>query len=242
MANLKEKLISIFYPNRCFICDKVIPAGDETCRKCAPLILHYPLSKKAACEICGFPLDECSCGKWRYYKKAVFPLLYDGDVRISLHTFKFRGRLDKVKPFAECIYNALSERGALDDIDVLTYVPMEKKQQYKRGYNQAEELCKELSKLSGVEMLPLLYKFMNTAAQHDTNGLKRQGNVLGIYEPYQERLGDIEGKNILIVDDILTSGATLNEAAKTLLIFGAEKVYAATAAGRKREPKKNEKK
>ena len=69
--------------------------------------------------------------------------------------------------------------------------------------------------------------------------MRRQGNLLGVYEPIEEKIHLIEDRRILLVDDIITTGATLNEAAKTLLIFGAKNVSVAAAAGRRRvHPKK----
>ena len=95
----------------------------------------------------------------------------------------------------------------------------------KRGYNQARLLCEALREETGLPMEPLLTKQRANRTQHDlTDRLFRSGNVLGVYEPDEGCRSQIEGRRILLVDDILTTGATLNEAAKTLLIFGAESV------------------
>ncbi len=118
---------------------------------------------------------------------------------------------------------------------------MDRRHEKKRGYNQAQLLCAELHELTGLPLFPLLYKCEQTGTQHDIQSfLFRSGNALGIFEPVKENLSRIEGKRILIADDILTTGSTMNEAAKTLLIFGADTVYAAAAAAvpRRRKPKK----
>ncbi|MCH5198441.1 MAG: ComF family protein [Oscillospiraceae bacterium] len=234
--DVKNRLLSIIYPHRCFICDEVLPFPEEICEKCKKQIIDFSKIRGAVCDICGLKLSYCNCAASRYYSKAVFPFLYENDVRRSLHRLKFRGRLDKVKPFAGAMYNALLERN-ISDTDILTFIPMSKISKYNRGYNQAELLCKELSRLSGISYLPLLCKFGKNAKQHSLKMTRRHGNVLGMYEPDKRYIEEIKGKNILIVDDILTTGATLSEAAKTLLIFGAEKVYVISAAARNNSKK-----
>ena len=226
------KLISaVIYPRRCLICDRVLPYPETVCASCAELTLHYGGERGAVCGVCGLPLKKCNCGPNRLYEKAVFPLFYEGPVRSALHRFKFRGRLDKTEPFALALLTALKERGVWDRTDLICPVPMDKKAQKRRGYNQSEELCNALTKRTGKPMAALLYKFCSNDTQHDVPGLLyRSGNVLGVYEPAPETAALIPGKRILLVDDILTTGSTLNEAAKTLLIFGAESVYAAAVA------------
>ena len=228
---LLHRITALIYPNRCFICDKTIPYPDTVCESCQPKRINYTQISGAVCDICGLKLKYCPCRPNRLYEKAVFPLFFEDEVRSALHKFKFRGRLDKAKPFADAIKTALEEREISGDIDILTFIPMGKKAQRRRGYNQAQQLCAELQKSTGLPMLPLLYKYSANATQHDLKDyLFRTGNILGIYEPDPQYADQIEDKRILLVDDILTTGATLNEAAKTLLIFGAQSVSVATVA------------
>lgn len=231
---LINRLTAVVFPNRCFVCDKVLPFPGDLCENCRKNKIDYGSIKGAVCDICGLKLNDCNCAPSRYYVKAVFPFLYDGDVRSSLHRLKFRGRLDKVKPFANAMYDALKQR-EINDVDIITFIPMSERSENQRGYNQAKLLCDEISGLSEINSSGLLYKTGGNRKQHDLNMIARKGNILGIYEPKEEYIPLIKGKTILIVDDILTTGSTLNEAAKTLLIFGAENVYVAAAAAR---PKK----
>ena len=239
MRKLRKKLTSLFYPNRCFICDKILPHPETVCESCKAKLIDYERISGAVCDVCGMKLQECNCRPGRLYEKAVFPLLFEDDVRVSLHRFKFRGRLDKAAPFADAMLRALEARDVLAETEILTFIPMSPKAQRRRGYHQAQILCEELHKRTGLPMLPLLYKHGKNTAQHDTpNYLLRTGNTIGIYEPTPEYVNEIEGKRILLVDDILTSGATLNEAAKTLLIFGADRVYVAAAAATPKRKKR----
>lgn len=226
-----NRLAAVFYPHRCFICDKALRYPANVCEACRAKLLRYSEVNAACCDVCGLKLRACICRPGRLYEKAVFPLYFEGDTRVSLHKMKFRGRLDKVKPFAEAIFHTMNERGVTEKTDLLTFIPMEPKKERRRGYNQAQLLCEEISALSGIPMLKLLYKCQSTDTQHDVSSfLYRSGNALGVYDPLPEATEEIQNKRILLIDDILTTGSTLNEAAKTLLIFGADAVYVAAAA------------
>lgn len=237
---IKDHFLTAIYPNRCFVCDKLLSFQGEICENCKKKKISFNKIYGSVCDICGLKLTDCNCAPSRFYLKTTFPFFYEDDVRHSLHKLKFRGRLDKIKPFAKVMFDALVER-EITDIDIITFIPMGRLSKFNRGYNQAELLCKEISSLSGIKSLPLLYKTGKNNRQHDLNMTERQGNILGIYEPDERFFEEIKSKNILIVDDIITTGATLSEAAKTLLIFGAENVYAVSAAGRPKKKKESKK-
>ena len=240
-AAAANRIAALMYPHRCFLCDTVLPYPQTVCEPCAKTLLRFNEMRGAVCDVCGLPLKTCCCRPGRLYEKAVFPLLYEGEAKRAVYRFKFRGRRDLAAPLAHAMANALRERDALDGIDLLSYVPMTKAAARRRGYNQAQVLCEALHKETGLPTAPLLTKQRKNRTQHDlTDRLFRSGNVLGVYEPEEGSLPQIEGKSILLIDDILTTGATLNEAAKTLLIFGAESVTVCViAAVPKKAPKKN---
>ena len=103
-----------------------------------------------------------------------------------------------------------------------------------RGYNQSELIAKALSEFSGVEYAPLLLKEKGIPKQHTVKNASRKANVLGVFEPDKANIGKIQNKRILITDDVTTTGNTLNEAAKTLLIFGAQEIFVASCTTRKK--------
>lgn len=236
--NFIRRLPYIFFPARCCVCDKVIGPGEDICRDCGRLVIRYPV-KKAYCSVCGIEYENCSCGKRLLYAKLASPFFYEGDVKRALHRFKFRGRTDLAAPFAKRMADALRERDMLKEIDVITFIPMRKKAKFDRGYNQSEMLADTIGELTRIPVKQLLFKAVKTPKQHSLGMRRRKGNVLGAFEPLPDIIGDIAGKKILVVDDIVTTGSTLNETAKTLLIFGAEQVYAAAAAQGKKRKSKN---
>lgn len=113
--------------------------------------------------------------------------------------------------------------------DIITWVPLSRKRLRKRGYDQARLLAEELSRISGVGCCRLLQKTRNNPAQSGTGSAeKRRANVSGVYRAADE--DQVKGKSILLVDDIVTTGATLSECARVLISAGAREVKAVTVA------------
>lgn len=213
-----DYILDLIYPRKCVFCGKVL---DETdiCSACAEKL---PYTKG----------DE-AFQKLAFIPKCVSPLYYEDAVRESFLRYKFAG----VQAYAaryglimsECIENNLD----CSAIDVISCVPLSKKRLRKRGYNQAQLLAKEISASLGIPFRPLLCKIKDNPAQSGTKSAKeRANNVVGVYSIQAN--ADIEGKTVLLVDDIVTTGATLSECARVLRKAGAGQVYAATLA-RKRD-------
>ena len=114
------------------------------------------------------------------------------------------------------------------DIDIITAVPLHKLRKKERGFNQSEILASKIGKLIGVPYVGLLVKFKKNKVQHSLPRLEREENVKNVYKAINEN--KIKGKNILLCDDIVTTGSTLRECAKILFEAGANKVYCATTA------------
>lgn len=237
---ISEAIISSVFPARCAVCDRLLSGGEYLCGDCKGLIVS-PASKKRRCEICFMPLEDCLCGKRLFYKKLAFPFFNEELPRKAVHRLKFRHRLDLVLPFARLMTAALEQRDMLKDCDIITFVPMSRGAKFRRGYNQAQLLAQKISEISKIECTGLLTKTGGTKTQHSLNYIFRSGNPLGVYEPIAALTDKFKDKTVLIADDIVTSGATLNEAAKTLLIFGAKKVYCVSALATKKKKAKKEK-
>lgn len=114
------------------------------------------------------------------------------------------------------------------DFDLCTFVPSAKDDYKKRGYNQAELLAKDFCERTNLKCEELLVKNFSTEAQHNLSSAERSGNLLGAID-LKDGV-DIENMRILLVDDIKTTGSTLNECAKNLLIGGAAEVFCLTIA------------
>lgn len=239
---LPGRAAAIVYPHRCCVCGELQSGPCTVCERCAKLRLTDTAG--ARCPVCGLRHKECVCADRLCYETLTFPFFYDGDVRTALRRLKFRQRTDLVAPFAKEMADAARRRGTDAAAQLICFIPMRRFARWKRGYNQAEMLAKELGRLLEKPVLPLLVKQKTARTQHALSAVERRGNLLGAFEPDPGLEAQIEGKRILLVDDICTTGSTLNEAAKTLMIFGAERVDCLCAAARPRkkpaENKKNE--
>lgn len=234
-----ERLLGVLFPPRCVVCREPMARDRMICPRCEHY-LNHPAGRRR-CRVCFLPKEKCVCGTKLHYDALAAPFLSDTPARQSVYAMKFRQQLDLIRPLGYFMKQALDERGLMGQPDLITCVPMGRKAKRERGYNQAEELAKELAKLTGLPFLPLLEKIQEAPPQHSLSSrLSRSGNLLGVYEPIRENIPAFQGKTVLITDDICTTGATFNEAAKTLLIFGAERVCCVSALINLKEKKKEE--
>lgn len=156
------------------------------------------------------------------------PLWYEDLAREGLLRFKFQGASAAAEPLGELIAQCAAERFS-GEFDVVTWVPVSRRRLRKRGYDQAELLARAACRVWGVKPERLLQKTMDNPAQSGlTEPAARRANVLGVYEAAD--VGRIQGRRVLLVDDICTTGSTLAECARTLRAAGAASVVCAAAA------------
>lgn len=163
-----------------------------------------------------------------FVERCVAPLRYQNQVRESVHRYKFQSCSSYGTCFGtlvgQCVQDCFSER-----FDVVTWVPLSKKRKKERGFDQAYYIAKEAGKLLTIAPECTLRKVRHTDPQSSlTEEAQRRANVLGVYEVLPDI--DLTGRRVLIIDDVMTSGATLSECARKLRMAGAQAVFAATLA------------
>ena len=223
---LKETLLNVFYPNRCCLCDRVIASGRRYCRAClekAPYVLP------PVCERCGRGEERCICrGHRRSFERCVSPFYYEAQAETGILRLKKYGFLPQVRGFAAEMAEVLRREYGGVGFHVITAVPLYPTDYRRRGFNQSELLAQELASLLDVPYRPLLHKVYATRPQKDLTARQRSGNLLGAFDAIDPAL--LPGRTVLLVDDVITTGSTLDECAKMLKIYGADSVYAVTAA------------
>ena len=156
---------------------------------------------------------------------------YLGAVKKTFVEYKFRGDVTVYKSFAVLMHGMLEYENAYMDIDFITSVPLSGKKFAQRGYNQSGLLAKRISKLSDIPYKEVLARPMQGQTQSKLTEEERLGIKDRFVAINEEK---IQGNNILVIDDILTTGSTLDEVSNLLLDKGANKIYAAVfASGRK---------
>ncbi len=145
-----------------------------------------------------------------------------------VYCYKFKNRIEIARILASEMANTVNEYYADINFDIITAVPMRFSSKIKRGYDQVDVLCKRISTLIELPYIKLLKQVKAKKPQHKIAQAKlRFKNVAGIYE-YCGKV-NVKGKTILLVDDIVTTGATINECTKMLLKSGAKAVYCLSA-------------
>jgi ComF family protein len=226
ITNLKRVALDLFFPPWCIGCGR---EGEYICDSCRR---NLPLISPPICPTCGRPLtidNTCSgCIEGKIEIDGIrSPFLFDGVIRKAIHEFKYRN-LKAIAPLlAGFLHDFLLENPLPGD--VLVPVPVHNKRLHERGYNQSSLIARELGKLNGLPVVEgCLIRKVNTPPQVRTTSVsERRKNIAAAFACVNERLN---GKRVLLIDDVSTSGATLNACAGTLKSAGAALVWGLTLA------------
>lgn len=225
LRKAKTGLLDLLYPPKCPLCGKLLPEGEQTaCRGC---LLDLPI----------LTVDP-DCGE--FLAACVSPFRYTGTLRESLLRFKFGGRQQYARFYASYLAASV-EKLPQEDCALVTWVPISRRRRLERGYDQAQLLAQETARQLGLPCVRCLKKIKHNKRQSRiSDAAQRKANVKGVYRAFRpERF---RGKRLLLIDDILTTGATLSECAWVLRAAGAEQVSAATAASAQRESSQSSRK
>ncbi|MBE6835316.1 MAG: ComF family protein [Ruminococcaceae bacterium] len=223
---LKKLLINAFFPERCELCGKVIYPYLQICDECENGSFYI---RNEICHFCGVEKEYCVCKKKKNsYSGICAPFYYEGGAKKAILNLKFRKKTQYAKNLAGYMAECVEKNYPDVSFDYITFVPMTKRQIKERGFNQSELFAEGLYDLLLVPVKSCLVKVFETKQQHTLKESLRKGNVLGAFDV--DKSVDLEGKTILLCDDIQTTGSTLNECAKMLKLAGAKEVYCVTAA------------
>ncbi len=217
-----RRISQLLFPPKCVLC-KALLTKQETdlchnCRQNAPSFIKGKI-------------------KFSFLARWTAVWYYKDNVRLSLLRYKFSGRRSYAGAYGRLLAMQLQSR-QFDDFDVLTWVPVGPRRRRKRGYDQVQLLGKCVARELGVPLKRTLKKIRNTPPQSGIpNAASRRANVLGAYKAVDT--GTWQGKRILLLDDIITTGATASECAKTLLLAGAKEVTCAAVAVASHDKKQN---
>ena len=210
-------LMHLLFPYKCILCGKLLKEEEQDlCRECRVDSPEYPNRKETLQFLDSFT--------------AVW--YYEGNVRRSLLRYKFYNCRSFANGYGRMLAMKLLRENP-DGFDCITWVPVSFLRKLTRGYDQVELLANAVGRELGMEPVPLLKKVRHNRPQSGISGAaERRANVLGAYRELNREA--IAGKRILLLDDILTTGATAGECARVLLTNWAKEVHcAAVAAARK---------
>lgn len=207
-------LLKLIYPDVCAFCNKI--QKESLCKKCEEKIKKY---KK----------DIVIRSKNNYFEELISIFKYEGLIREKIIQYKFQDKSYIYNTFAKIILKNEKVCGLLKKYDIIIPVPIHRKRKLQRGYNQTQLIAKEIAKNIDIKLCDdVLVKSKNTIAQSKLNKNKRKQNIKNAFKVLN--LEKIQGKNILLFDDIFTTGSTVNECSKILKKVGAKTVGVLTIA------------
>ena len=224
-------LLELIFPRRCAVCDTILPWGQkELCDGCkmkiqyctGPLCFKCGKSVKEEEEYCY----DCR-NKIHHFKQgaALFPYEY---IRHSLYRFKYSGRTEYAYFYGRHMAWRMEEKRRVWKPQALVPVPLYKKKKQKRGYNQAELIAKELSKWWKLPVITdLVVRTKNTRPMKEIIGTDRQNNLK---KAFKLGTNDVELNTIIIIDDIYTTGSTIDAVSKVCYEAGITNIYFLTVS------------
>ncbi|MDR2047290.1 MAG: ComF family protein [Clostridiales bacterium] len=247
LRKLKEKFLEMLFPtgNSCLACGAELKSGGDDngggrfslCGDCLGS-LPYISDGTQVCEKCGKPFlnearfcPECQ-NHGKVFERANSPLLYAGSAVKLVEGLKFLNKRYLAKPLGEFIATEYIRRGYFADL--IIPVPMFPAAEKLRGFNQSALLARTVSEILNIEFCgDILIKLRNTAHQTALSAHERRKNLDGAFgiAGADAESKKLKNKRVLLIDDVLTTGSTLNECAKSLLRAGASAVCALTASG-----------
>ena len=211
MKKLLSRILDLLYPPKCVLCTALLKEGEiELCESCSKIKPIHGLIHR------GSFFDHCC---------SVYP--YKDPVSSAVKRLKFGGR----EHYASCFGKLLARKLVQEEqsFDAITWVPVSPKRKRKRGYDQAQLIALAVGKELDVPVLPTLKKIRHNAPQAmEASAAARRANVLDAYVSLYP--SQIAGKRFLVVDDVITSAATLSECCRILKMAGAKSLICGTFA------------
>ena len=223
--NLWEKSLGILYPRTCCFCGKV--SRESICLACKKQIEYI---SEPRCKKCGKPIQnetkefchDCE-EKETYYEQGRSVWLHKGPVKRSIYKFKYRNRRIYGVYYAEEMHRLYREKIKEWGVTCIIPIPLHRKRKRKRGYNQAEILAKRLGKLMDIKVdTKAVERVQNTKPR---KGLDPQERQRSLRQAFRIKKGWKCENSVLLIDDIYTTGSTIDSVAKVLKEQGVSKVW-----------------
>jgi ComF family protein len=219
----------LFFPPACLACNAAIASAEDVlCADCRahllPITAHY-------CDKCGAPLegytcDICARTSFAFdYARAAY--VYQTPAQELVHRLKYASFLSPAGFFSNALKNIPATPRIKGRFDFVTSVPLHRVRKRERGFNQSELIARGIARALGIPYQEPVYRKVNTPSQTNLSGEARVRNLSGAFALRGK--ADVAGKRVIVVDDVFTTGSTLNEVARVLNDNGAKRVVALTA-------------
>ncbi len=235
VKNLALKTLDLLLPPLCMACDEPVGGAATMCPSCWNKIQFIG---PPFCAKCGLPFDvpvgdDALCGaclaEAPVFEAARAAMVYDDASRRLVLGFKHGDHTYAAKSLAVSMHRASGD--ILKNADALVPVPLHRWRLFRRRYNQSALLAQQIAKMTQKPvLLDALRRIRATANQGHLNRKDRKENVKGAFAVPERHKDSVAGKTIVLIDDVLTTGATANECSRTLLDAGAKEIFVLTLA------------
>lgn len=216
VGGVTRAVLDLVYPARCAGCQR---RGHWVCDRC---LARFPLEEDQICNGCG--RRWCCCGTSREHRTTIYAFApYKDWLRQAILSFKYEGERARKDHLGNLLIPTLQ---SLPTVDLFVPVPLHQRRERDRGYNQARLLAVVASSSLGTPFTDALVRKRDTPQQVLLTGNDRRANVVSAFEA----IGDIRGAHVVLIDDVVTTGATINACADALRQGGAASVQAVTLA------------
>lgn len=208
--------IDLLFPPKCVVCQKLLPLSQqiEICPECARAI-----------STAGSHAEQHG----EFFEACYSPFFYEEPLRKAFLRYKFNGKRQYASVFAGWMADCLSSQELPVAFDYVTWAPLTPLRRWRRGYDQAQLLAENVAKRFSLPFYPTLKKaYRRPLSQLSGDRSARMARILGAYSIRKD--ADVRNCSILLIDDVVTSGATLSECARILKTAGAKQVYCLTLA------------
>ena len=235
MKNIFSTILDTIYPANCKTCGKKLGFTREVCF-CMDCWKKIRLIKEPSCVYCGKQLlnenehfcADCTVRRLSFVDNRSAGV-YEGVLKEAIHEFKYKGKRSLMTPLGKLMVESLKANGGAEDIDLIIPVPVFEKKKEQREYNQAELLADYVGKVYNIPVVTdALFRITDTPPQYDLAFEDRFKNVNGVFAV--KNPAKIKWACILLIDDLLTTGATADECSKMLLGAGASQIRVFTLA------------
>lgn len=214
LCRFGQRVLLTLYPPKCYFCGKILDEDIQICEQCKKKLL---ITDKT---------NQVQYGD--HFSRCYSHCFYDERFKHGFHRYKFGGCYHYSKLFGAWMATQIAESGE-PPFELITWVPLHPLRKWKRGYDQAGLLAREAALHLGMVPVKTLRKVRNTAAQSTTvSKEQRRKNVKDAYQPLTQEI--VRDKRVLLIDDVITTGATLENAAAALRAGGASEVVCMTLA------------
>lgn len=216
---LTDVVMHLLFPEKCALCGKLLEKDElDLCRECRAESPTCPVSHT----------------KHSFLDSWLAVWYYEGNARGSILRYKFHGKRHYALAYGRLLAMKLQQEHP-EGFDLLTWIPVSNLRKLFRGYDQVELLANAVGKELGMEPMRLIKKIRHNRPQSGIVGqAQRRANVLGVYRVKDPEL--VRGKKILLLDDIITTGATAGEAGRVLLTAGCSEVHFGAVAAARHHP------